>query len=585
MKLTIGNQMIALPMDAKISLEKTSPIMNEDTGSFSYPFPVPTIPNQKNLGWPGKLERVGDIPDKSFILEEQGIQVLRGEVAYDNITKAETGIILKSGYTEFFTKYSKLKLEDLDYGWEWWPAGYADAQAVPSFGDKLTEWDQANTTNNGKYVVTPFKTSDDFVNTQWWTGPSATHLPNPQDARFCLQFYVSFILKKIFEVTGYEIIQNDFENSDFNKAIVFGNIINFHLWDTSNVVLPDSGGVIITSPGGSLITPRFLSPLGPSYAPQLYYSYLMPDLIITDFLNAIKTLFGLFYEINESNKQVSIRFIKSIFQPENLSNLSLKELDGWEHEELNEYKGFALRYTSQDDTLDTKWDYKPDLEVVNTLPDASKYTVDQICHVSAYNRDYQVVSVNGTTNGWKEVGRLKEYRTGEGENALEISVNIPGQYLYLYQSIWLECPYLQNVIRLQQTVNQNGNGYVATGDNGLTKIPLSISLYHGRKTFAGLIQYPYCTFDHYSIPGLATVINTGMSLKPDYLFAQVYQDKLNWQTYNARFFTKIFLLSLPQVVALQWGNRYVVNGVEFILNKINYELPHRGVVKVEGWTV
>ena len=104
MKLTINNKAIALPVGGTISLERVSPFMNDNSGSYSFPFPVPTLPNQQNLGWPGKLERIGDVIDQTFILEESGVQILRGSVEYDSVTKDEIGLILQSGATEFNKK-------------------------------------------------------------------------------------------------------------------------------------------------------------------------------------------------------------------------------------------------------------------------------------------------------------------------------------------------------------------------------------------------------------------------------------------------------------------------------------------------
>ena len=86
MKLTVAGNQIALTEGTVISIERSTPFLNDDTGSFSFPFPVPTLPNQRVLGWPGNLERTGDIPDQTFVLEDSGLQILLGEVDYDEIT-------------------------------------------------------------------------------------------------------------------------------------------------------------------------------------------------------------------------------------------------------------------------------------------------------------------------------------------------------------------------------------------------------------------------------------------------------------------------------------------------------------------
>ena len=109
---------------------------------------------------------------------------------------------------------------------------------------------------------------------------------------------------------------------------------------------------------------------------------------------------------------------------------------------------------------------------------------------------------------------------------------------------------------------------------------LAISLYHGRKTFS-FRNYPYTSFDQYSLDG---TIDTRMSLKPIYLYDNVYLEFLNWQTYRTRGFTKYIQLSLLQLLALQWGRRYMINGSVVILDTINYDLPYTGTVEVSGFT-
>ncbi len=65
---------------------------------------------------------------------------------------------------------------------------------------------------------------------------------------------------------------------------------------------------------------------------------------------------------------------------------------------------------------------------------------------------------------------------------------------------------------------------------------------------------------------------------------KVYKDFLNWKAFRARGFTKFIELTLPQVLALRWDKKYNIDGIELILDKINFELPHFGTVKIEGFT-
>ena len=302
MRLTVNNKAIALPLDGKISIERVSPFMNDNSGSYSFPFPVPTLPNQQNLDWPGKLQRKGDVVDQTFILEENGIQILRGAVDYDSITKDEIGLILQSGDTEFNKKMEDQNLSDLDFGSEWWP-NYMDAEndSTNNFQAKFAEWDLSNSLDNQKFVVAPFqiKVVDTLrvVNYQQWNGAGDTHLAmydfaggNPlwnACAWFCLQFKIYFLIEKIFESAGYRVIEDELKSSEFNNSVLFSKIL-FLGHETR----------------GRLNTRMTV----------LYYNYLMPDGVdVVTFLKTVKNIFCLVFLIDELKKEVRIQFKKDLF--------------------------------------------------------------------------------------------------------------------------------------------------------------------------------------------------------------------------------------------------------------------------------
>src|SRR5665647_91074 len=595
MKLTVAGNQIALTEGAVISIERSTPFLNDDTGSFSFPFPVPTLPNQRALGWPGSLERSGDIPDQTFILEDSGLQVFRGEVDYDEITVNEIGIILKSGFTEFTKKMEGKKLGDIDFGSETWPIPNGTEvwqeldHVVDNLNAKLVVWDNANTTNNGKYVVAPFYIQDAptgslspyLVNAQqfqWiknggaeyivgaggWTELSKWGVLGETDgygyseAMYCVQFYVSFVIQKIFESAGYTIAEDMFAESEFNKAIVYGRITQIAMsvhWSEPVSLIPAKD--------------------------SLKYSELMPEIQILDFLNQVKSMFCLMYEIDELKKEVRIKFKKDIFLPDNLDGMKINELAGWTHKEQKALKGFALRYTSQDDKLATHTEYPEWIDVVSALPTPT--TEDKIlCLFSAIGRKrlYMTVKNNGGALEWQEVGRLKQCFVGDGENEIEIDVKIPVQKTWSNGGYSAECPSFTSISKNMDSPYFYYGCNVANRAAYTAISFLAISLYHGRKTFS-YRNYPYTSFDQYSLDG---TIDTVMSLKPIYLYDNVYLEFLNWQTYRAREFTKYIQLSLLKLLALQWGKRYMINGSVVILDTINYDLPYTGTVEVSGFT-
>jgi hypothetical protein len=560
MKLTIAGRQIALPADAKISIEKSSPMLNSDTGSFSYPFPVPTAPNQQALGWPGKLQRMGEIADQSFLLEDGGLQIFRGEVDYDEVSADEIGVILKSGFTEFYKKMEGKKLKDIDFGSESWPVSSSVGVNIAGIRAKMDEWRLSNDTDNGKYIMTDFViglgygiTSHDanpmmHVNKYFHTdgGTGIQFMYNGSGgynyACFCLQFKVFFVIEKIFEFSGYTITEEMLSQYDFfKKLIIFGNILTLQ---THN----DEYAVPVLD--------------------QLEYSTLMPDIEVLTFLESFQNMFCLVFEIDERKKEVRIKYKKDVFLPENLDGLKIKELAGWMHRETPPRNGFKLSYVTQENALDTYTEYPPVVENVLVLPAATQE--GQIVRILSKECDYLTQDTDGVLS-WVEVGKLREVVVGDGENALEINAQIPTQMqyklYYLDNEMTFECPVFKNVKRMSSEV--------------ITVMPFfAVSLYHGRKTMTGSL-IPYTSPSRYSMDG---TIDTGISLTPTYLYNTLHSDFLQWQTYRARPFTKYIELTLPELLALQWGKRYTINGIVIILDKISFELPYAGKVEVEGYT-
>jgi hypothetical protein len=646
MKLTVGDKVIMMPTDGKISVERTSPYTNDDSGGYSFPFTVPTLPNWENLGFPGKLTRNGDIPDQEFILEENGVQVLRGVVEYDQISREDTAMLLKSGITEFYgkmgvgdTTMADKMLTDLYFGGEWWENGILatfgingtaniDIHGVatitlmdPDIFDKITQWNDANTTDNGKYVLSPFFIKDSNgkdlqVNQQIWSGSGNTKLFIDETyvhwrgiGYFCLQFKIYWVLGKIFESQGYIIMENAMQSSEFSKAVLFGKVMKLMV---GREVIDEQSSNLARVKGDE--TNIYLTEF--PYEERLQYSYLMPDIGVVDFLKAMGTMFGLAYEVDEKRKEVRIKFKKDLFDINNLDQMIMPELQGWIHKEVPALKGMVIRYTGQDNELDTRANILHNyLTDSLPLPAASSFLENDIYKVSVINRLYINVKDSNGALGWQEFGRLTEAGFGsistvprhfvqvmdvngvlqwqeidkerralaekkDLSGSIEIDVKVPAQRGYDTNSIHLEAPDLKSI----------------TLDTAsfLTNIPITVTLYQGRQWMGNApnnVYFPFATFDQFSLGPTPTMNNFNdgyidfrMSLKPDYLMSALYNDWMNWQAYRARGFTKYIELPLKDLVALQFGKRYMISGVQMILDRIKYDLPYQGVVEVDGFT-
>lgn len=554
--LKVENSLIVLPADASISIEKNSPVLN-DVGSFSYPFPVSTIKNQKTLGYPGRSERANSIQSKNFILDENGVKVLSGEIDFDEISDLQTGLILQSGATEFSKKTDGKLLSALDFGSELFPFGALSDPAcrIQLLLDSLSE---ANNIGNGKYVCFPFcaenggqKTIVNQTGADGNIGYNTNAGAQTGITYYCFQFYLHFILQKIYESAGYVVVKNDLIDSEFTDVVIFSKILRV-AWGT---YYPESG-----SPSVVVVSPDM---------PVLKYGDLMPDEEIADFLKKIKKLLCLSIDVDERLRTVSITFIRSIFQEENKVTVEVDELTGRTGKELKNKNGFILKYKSQDDDLATEHGFEI-AQTVATFADLDaipfSYSYNSFVKVAANNRIYKAVMENGGYS-WKGIGRIASYQQLGGEEPFEIEVKIPDQIIKNLDSPSrdVDMPYLDIVLD-ENTVFIN--------------IDIYATIWRGMINFI-TIPIPSATFDHKTLDGVYTFET---SLKPAYLYETVYRDFINWKTYRARECTKYLNLPLTEVVQLQFRKRYVISGIPIILNQINFEIPYRGVVKVNGFT-
>ena len=534
MKLSIGNQPIVIPEGANISIEKSSPVLGNDSTSFSYPFPVPRIPNHFTLGWPGKLERIGEISAAAFILEDQGIQVAAGEVEFDDIDDKEIGVILKSGSTEFASKIKDLKMADIDFGSEAWFGGSA---TVGEISAKHYQWDAANAAENAPIIAVQFlldnvdKTAEVLGNTWDLTQEYVAYM---------LQFRAWYLIEKIFEYFDYTITADYLKTSEFVQLIVFTRPFYFQF---PNVQDPNDISI---------------SPI----LDTLSYASLMPDITIQDFLDGIKSVPGLVFLIDDQNKLVTITFQRSLFDPESIDLMPITELKGWIHREHVTTDGYQLAYQSQDDENDTKIDYIINETVADTLPSA---TIEgRIVHITSVDQDYitKKLAIDSSLY-WSMIGRLKPVISGNGGMKIEFPVKVPpsrdiDDVLHPYLGI--------------DPARKSGVLYLINND--MTE--LYVSLYRGIVSYGGTSQPLICSEKW--------VPQATPSLVPADLYTDVFEDYITWKTLYARSFTKYIQLTLPDLIALQWGKRYFIGGIRVVLEKINYELPWTGIVKVEGYT-
>ena len=537
MKLSIGNQPIAIPTDAKISIVKSSPFLGKDATSFSYPFPIPRFPNQDKLGFPGKLERRWEIGDKTFIIEDQGLQVSIGEVEYDDIDENEIGVILKSGSTEFWAKIKDLKMVDIDFGSEAW-FGEVSTPIV-AVEAKQQAWDAYNAAENSPVIAVHWIMDNEDKSLEILGNIWPVWLLTPEYFPLMLQFRAWYLIEKIFEHFGYTIAADYLKTSEFNKLIVFTRPFYFLV-------------------SKSLFDPtKFL--VSPS-SDTLNYASLMPNITIQDFLDGIKSIPGLIFLIDDQKKQVTITLQRSLFDRESIDLMPITELKGWIHREHEAINGYQLSYQSQDDENDTKIDYIINETVDDTLP--LPMIEGKVVHLTSVNQDYITMKKPSDSSlYWSIIGRLKPLISGNGGLNIEFPVKVPSTRT------------MDDVMHPYLVIDTAKKMGVDLIYNDMTE--LYVSLYRGIVYREGVL-IPLICAERWA-PDVTP------SLAPADLYSDVFKPYINWKILYARGFTKYLQLTLPQLMALQWGKRYFIGGIRVILEKINYEIPFTGIVKVDGY--
>ncbi|WP_319228342.1 hypothetical protein [Draconibacterium orientale] len=559
-ELSVDGEQLALPEDARISIERNSPVLNDDVGTFSTPFPVPTEENEAFLGFPGRLQRANDLPTKEFKLGEDGFHILSGEIAIDGATDKEIGLILKSGTTAFSKKMENKMLSDVDFGSE--PFQTIGSSIEGSFLNPLyatfTTWAGSNLWNNGKYRCAPFYAYNSDGQTKEVVNPvgGSGTLHILENRRYCLQFQIPFVIEKIFEHAGYRISENILSLSVYSNAILYGKIIKM-MWGSDIVEEPPVEYFYYNSP---------------DFSGTLNYSDLMPEISVNDFIDKVKTLFNITFEVNERFKTVSIYKNDSIFDPANKESLqNYAEVEGRDHGEREETNGFILFYTDQDDESATDYKYTVSGNVATyaNLPSPGVSYEDLIFKITATQREYICKKTDTTVWEWQRIGRLKPVTSGDADEEFEIDFKVPENLYHTVTidestTVDIEIPFLN----------------ITLVDDALIDVDKYISLWRGQRIYS-TINFPYVNAERYSID---ESIDGIYSLLPDYLYAELYNKFILWKSSRAKPLTKFIEMPIVDAMALRFGKRYRVDEVYLLFDKIALELPYPGYIRIEAYT-
>ncbi|WP_372772092.1 hypothetical protein [Mangrovibacterium sp.] len=581
MEVTVNNKQIFLPTDAKISIERNSPVLDSDKGDFSYPIEIPARPNNNILGFPGRLTRKSALPEQIFRMKDHRLNVLAGVVDYDDdgCTSDSLSIIFKSAASRLYSFINDKTLRDLNFGgMEIW----GDDANLVQFEAVLSEWNGYNTDVAPAYgaILAPCGLKDgDTLKIANRVDPATGNMAPDYDTTgqivyhgysrprmkidelFMFQFFIWYVLERIFLDAGYTIGTNDLKDSDYANTVLLTNPMRVTGYWMPEYTYPPTQTLL---PEENRMFPYDV----------ISFKDLMPSVDVGDFMEAVESMFALQFKIDELRGTVDILFKDNIFQKQPISNHRLKLLEGMKTSALPEFTGYRLAYGSQDNSDDTEEDFVVSRTIITaTLPDPE--LEGEVVYFPQYDSYYETIDNDGTLE-WKRIGRLKAVSSGsdpyfEREIKLKVPANVAGGGAEVPQ------------ITASLSTKEQSSGVVAELQSAY------VSMYRGVGqlsdiTFPLLCAEKFTLYDE-SLSYVQVGFDEHLQLIDWFESGGLRDIQLNFLTamVGARHFVCQFKATLVDVLLLQFDERYAFPDFIALFEKISYDLPFDGIVEIEGY--
>lgn len=391
----LRSEWAVLGKDQSISIERTNPVFNE-SGTFSYPFPIPYTHNRHifgELSLPENEKRIDEFQYK-FELYSQGLFILTGdvEIAEGEITDT-IDLQLRSGNNTFWNSIKDLNCRQVNQAKEVTvaniveikPGGRNEPRKViePVYNVRLP-YPQANFCSV-RIILNPVTDTDDDGNEIIRT---PVFEPSSPYAGIC--FYVLYLLDCLFNTLHINVTENDaLAYEDFKRLAFF---VTTRV--TRQVISSDqkSGFVYATSDN-------------------------FPDKTVTEVLESLKAAFGLILIIDEFSNSVRIKLLKNILTNSQSDTLTGRVISV--SKVLDKSKNVVIKYEGdKNDTSFTYNDYGnvtpiPDYNTLVDMYSKGELRDDDIfCYLDAKTGNAYRVKVDNETNTDPvifEVAQFTEY--------------------------------------------------------------------------------------------------------------------------------------------------------------------------------
>jgi len=342
-----GLYWLDLYSDTKLDVTLSSPVFSESVfpESTIYNFEVPhSSKNAAALGYPGRMlvkttslatNKIEVYWFNKFI--GSGIAVIR------KVTKNRIEIVAGLNESSFYALFGDKKITDFSYGGE--RLFYADTDVVrdnviakvagktqaesdwaffcvnnPSLYAAVVGEPEENVYFNRGYFRSTYDNTyarpyqNDYFPGQWPTNPSA--IPRTNKSSITPFPYLGYVVKQIFEESGYSVVQNDlFHHPDLSKICIYNpNITPVRRVSMNN------------------------------YICYIHLDEHLPDLTTAEFFAAIKKPLALSFSVNENLRSASIRTFNSYDDKRIKPTLETTEIEFEDSKKLK----FKLRVDGSD---------------------------------------------------------------------------------------------------------------------------------------------------------------------------------------------------------------------------------------------
>ncbi len=573
-QLIINNEPVDLNEDSSINITEESPVFEKDSipGGFSFPFELPASPrNNRILSHPGRIQSaVQGGFNLPFQLYLDGRLIGTGTATIQKATSLSYSAFLQVGTGDFAGKTAGKKLSDVDFGgertWEFKPEYIYpedDFALFPIYNENFmddTQYKDAWKTN--LYRLNSHEQGS------WFTGVNSVMAISPFP-------YLGYVVNRIFNQFGFVLKENILTTDpDLKQLVIYNNHDSANLVSVTRPVTKTIFGKRNDGSWGYIQRTVIVTTITREFNTWNLKDFL-PDIMIKDFILAIRTLFNLAITIDNqgfasivkrqdlvtSGKSVPLS-PKAMGKPlvtisENAAGVKLH----WEHEQNDLLFSEGFKDIYEDPKL-----LRAPVETIDELALISA-TINEIRLVTSYGLYYQYSGeeVDGVTEySWKVFSNdFQDFIIGDKpEEYTALASTLP--MIHYQRSIGgpiIRCP---QAAQLSSSIIRS------------TSLPCSLRFlfYRGMVEDSTGITYPYGSSDTFDSAG-EILPDASLSLKwqgDTGLYNQLWKDYLTW--WNRR---KVVTWTIADPSKLDFFTVYEIDNNHYILKNRSISLQYQGV--------